>query len=71
MACSKGCCETQAEHFRSVGVARSDAPTTKTMTDNHGTHTVDVTEHRDGRQDVTVHAPPVKQIGTKSHPTGA
>jgi hypothetical protein len=58
MACAKGCCATQREHYRSLGVASADRHSlTKTKTDDHGTHTVDVTQHFDGRQDVHVHAP--------------
>lgn len=57
--CARGCCATQAEHYRSLHVSRSDAPTSRTRTDEHGTHSVDVTEHRDGRQDVLVRVPPV------------
>lgn len=55
MACERGCCETQAEHYRSLSVARSDRKSMKKVTtDDHGTHTVDVTEHWTDRQDVTV-----------------
>lgn len=58
MACARGCCETQAEHYRSLRVARSDRKTlTKTTTDDHGTHKVDVTEHYHDRQDVLVRGP--------------
>lgn len=62
MACARGCCPTQAEHYRSLAVASSDRKNwTKTTTDEHSkVHTVDVIEHWDGRQDVTVKAPPVE-----------
>lgn len=55
MSCARGCCDNQAEHYRSLSVARADrASMTKTTTDDHGTHVVDVTEHWHERQDVTV-----------------
>ena len=55
MSCTNGCCATPAEHYRSLHVARADrASMRKTTTDDHGTHTVDVTEHWHDRQDVTV-----------------
>jgi hypothetical protein len=61
MPCARGCCVTQAEHYRSLNVASADRDQlTKTTTDDHGTHTVDVTEHYQDRQDVTVHAPAVQ-----------
>jgi hypothetical protein len=60
MSCAKGCCDTQAEHYRSLRVASPDRTSlTKTTTDDHGTHRVDVIEHYTDRQDVTVHAPRV------------
>ena len=58
--CTPGCCASPAEHYRSVSVAHPDrAEMKKVTTDDHGTHTVDVTEHYQDRQDVTVHAPRV------------
>ena len=55
MPCTNGCCATPAEHYRSLHVARPDrAAMRKTTTDDHGTHVVDVTEHWQDRQDVTV-----------------
>lgn len=55
MACARGCCATQREHYQSLAVA---SPTrgelTKTSTDDHGTHEVAVTQHWHDRQDVTV-----------------
>lgn len=55
MTCSRGCCESQAEHYQSLRVASPDRSNlTKTTTDDHGTHTVDVTQHWHDRQDVTV-----------------
>lgn len=60
MRCERGCCESQAEHYRSVSVAHPDREQLrKVTTDDHGTHTVDVIEHYADRQDVTVHAPRV------------
>ena len=53
--CARGCCSSQAEHYRSLSVGSSDrSHMTKTTTDDHGTHTVDVTEHWQDRQDVIV-----------------
>jgi hypothetical protein len=55
MSCSRGCCATPREHFRSVGTltqGRSDWHKTTTHR-TVGTTTVDVTEHFDGRVDVT------------------
>lgn len=55
MACARGCCATQREHYQSIAVgssAREDL--TKSTVDDHGTHTVEVTEHWQERQDVTV-----------------
>lgn len=58
MSCAKGCCETQREHYQSIGVqSAGNAEWTRTNVHDMGTHTVDVIEHFDGRQDVTVHAP--------------
>lgn len=54
MACSRGCCDTQREHYQSVAVGSIFGQTPpKVTTDDHGTHTVDVIES-DNRQDVTV-----------------
>lgn len=71
MPCTRGCCPTQRDHYRSLLVARSPedrARMTKTTTDDHGTHTVDVTEHYTDRQDVTVHAPLVQLRGAARTP---
>lgn len=55
MSCSRGCCASFAEHVRSLRVASPDrASLTKTVTDDHGTHRVDVTQHWHDRQDVTI-----------------
>lgn len=60
MSCNRGCCETQADHYRSVSVAHPDRNAMrKVTTDDHGTHQVDVTEHYGDRQDVNVRVPPV------------
>ena len=46
MSCARGCCDTQAEHYRSLMVAHpSRKQWRKTTTDVHDHHTVDVTEH--------------------------
>lgn len=55
MTCARGCCETQAKHYQSLGFLdphRKDLR--KVTTDDHGTHTVDVTQHWHDRQDVHV-----------------
>jgi hypothetical protein len=53
--CARGCCPSQAEHYRSIRVASpSRRSMRKVRTDDHGTHSVDVTEHWSDRQDVTV-----------------
>jgi hypothetical protein len=55
VSCARGCCASQAEHYRSLRVASPDrAVLVKTSTDDHGTHEVDVTEHWHDRQDVLV-----------------
>jgi len=55
MPCARGCCDTPAEHYRSLHVANPTRKAmTKTTTDVHDHHTVDVTEHWHDRQDVTV-----------------
>ena len=55
MACARGCCATQREHYQSLIVASADRSLlTKTTTDDHGTHAVEVKEHYHDRQDVTV-----------------
>ena len=66
MSCARGCCATPAEHYRSLSVASSDRREwTKTTTDDHGTHAVDVVEHWQDRQDVTVRAPRVELKATQ------
>lgn len=55
MSCARGCCASQAEHYRSLRVAASGRRSlTKTTTDDHGAHEVDVTEHWHDRQDVLI-----------------
>jgi len=55
MPCGNGCCESFAEHARSIRVASSDRRDLKKVTtDVHDHHTVDVTEHWHDRQDVLV-----------------
>lgn len=54
MSCTKGCCDTQAEHYRSLRFADSNKLAAgKSRVDRHDTHTVTVTESGD-RQDVAV-----------------
>lgn len=55
MTCARGCCETQREHYLSLRVAAPDrSALTKTTTDDHGTHSVDVTDHYNDRRDVLI-----------------
>lgn len=55
MSCGRGCCDSFAEHVRTLSVASPDrANLTKTVTDDHGTHAVEVKQHWQDRQDVTV-----------------
>jgi hypothetical protein len=55
VSCSRGCCASPAEHYRSLSVAHPERRGwTKTTTDVHDKHTVDVTEHWHDRQDVKV-----------------
>lgn len=60
MACSRGCCATPAEHYKSIAVANLEArkagKTTVDVHENGGrvTHTVEVRESWNDRQDVTV-----------------
>lgn len=61
MSCTNGCCDSPREHYQSIGTltqGRSDWHKTTTY-NTVGKTTVDVTEHFDGRQDVTVHPEPV------------
>ena len=56
MSCARGCCATQAEHYRSLHVAASNRKQmTKVTTERDpAVGRVDVTEHWHDRQDVTV-----------------
>lgn len=55
MSCARGCCETQAEHYRSLGIASPDRnQLTKVTTERDSSVEVDVTEHWHDRQDVLV-----------------
>lgn len=55
MSCSRGCHPTFADHVRSLHISSSSrGDLTKTTTDDHGTHQVDVVEHWHDQQDVTV-----------------
>ena len=59
MPCLRGCCESQAAHYRSLRLATDRKGQTRTTTDVHdGGMTVDVTEHWHDRQDVLVKNPP-------------
>lgn len=53
--CARGCCASQAEHYRSLLVSSSDrTQLTKVTTERDSSVTVDVTEHWHDRQDVLV-----------------
>jgi hypothetical protein len=55
MTCARGCCPTQAEHYRSLRLAAPDrAQLTKVTTERDANVTVDVTEYWHDRQDVLV-----------------
>jgi hypothetical protein len=56
VACARGCCPTQAEHYRSVGFASSArfGMTKVTTHQDNATTKVDVTEHWGDRQDVLI-----------------
>lgn len=61
MPCARGCCQTQAEHYRSLCVAAPDREQmTKTTTEKDSSVTVDVTEHWHDRQDVLVRPEPIR-----------
>lgn len=63
MACSRGCCATQAEHYQSLKVASADrSQMTKVTTTDTGKGTVDVTEHWHDRQDVLVKPTTVRAV---------
>jgi hypothetical protein len=67
MPCARGCCDTQAEHYRSIMVANPNRQKLrKTTTDVHDHHTVDVTEHWHDRQDVAVHPDTIRVPGTRN-----
>ena len=55
MACSRGCCDTQRDHYRSIGM-RARTPAPKQTVDVTDDTTNTVTEHWDDRQDVHIHA---------------
>ena len=55
MTCTRGCCATQAEHYRTLLVASPDrSQLTKVTTERDSSVAVDVTEHWHDRQDVLV-----------------
>lgn len=55
MACARGCCATQSEHYRTLLVASSGrSQLTKVTTERDSSVEVDVTEHWHDRQDVLV-----------------
>ena len=62
MACARGCCETQAEHYRAVRLSNDRKRLLKVTRDHHddGAY-VDVTDHWHDRQDVNVHPVLVKK----------
>lgn len=55
MSCSRGCHDNFGDHVRSLSIASVNRDhLSKTTTDDHGTHVVEVKEHWRDRQDVTV-----------------
>jgi hypothetical protein len=55
MTCTRGCCDTQAEHYRSLRVASPDRRAlTKVTEHSDGRQGATVTEHWHDRQDVLV-----------------
>lgn len=55
MPCSRGCCETQAEHYRSLAMRTGDtADKRKVTVEDTGTCEATVTEHWHDRQDVNI-----------------
>lgn len=55
MPCARGCCETQAEHYRSLRILDPNRRAlTKTTTADDRSQAIDTTEHWHERQDVMV-----------------
>lgn len=55
MPCSRGCCDSPAEHYRSVAVRTGDTRTKQKVTVDKTDQTVNtVTEHWHDRQDVNI-----------------
>lgn len=64
MTCTRGCCASPAEHYRSVAVAHPDRHSwRKTTTTETDTVTADVTEHWHDRQDVLIKPETVRRMG--------
>lgn len=62
MTCSRGCCASPREHYLSLSVGAVDrGQLTKTTVDVHDHHKVEITEHFNDRQDVTVKVPRLHQ----------
>jgi hypothetical protein len=64
MTCARGCCVTQAEHYRSLRIASPDrrAMTKRTECDGGSEGSAVVTEHWHDRQDVLVRPTTVRAI---------
>lgn len=64
MTCARGCCDTQAEHYRSLYVASPDrrAMTKRTVCDGGSEGSAVVTEHWHDRQDVLVRPMTVRAV---------
>ncbi len=61
VACSRGCCETPAQHYKSIAISNKVARDAgKTTVDVHDNHTVEVHERWNG-QDVTVKPKTIKR----------
>lgn len=72
MSCTRGCCATPAEHFRSVAVRTGDTREKRKVTVDRTDQTVNtVTEHWHDRQDVHINVlKPVETHFQKETPGG-
>lgn len=64
MTCTRGCCQTQAEHYRSLMVASPGrrALVKRTVCDGGSEGSAVVTEHWHDRQDVVVRPTTVRAV---------
>jgi len=68
MSCARGCCATQAEHYRSLLVAHPDrrSMTKVTECDGGSKGSGRITEHWHDRQDVLVRPATVRAVKSSS-----